>query len=73
LVTLNNGKTISGILKGETPSDLTLMTAEGKIIKVSKNEIDEKTTGKSAMPADIYKQLSPHELRDLVEYLANLK
>lgn len=73
LVTLNNGKTISGILKVETPSDLTLMTAEGKIIKVSKNEIDEKTTGKSAMPADIYKQLSPHELRDLVEYLANLK
>jgi hypothetical protein len=40
---------------------------------VAKKDIEERQAGKSAMPDDTVKHLSPRELRDLVEYLAGLK
>ncbi len=73
ILILTNGKTITGILKHDNPNDLVLMDADGKLIIVKKSDIEEKKTGKSAMPADLYKQLTKYELRDLVEYLATLK
>jgi quinoprotein glucose dehydrogenase len=73
LLVLSNGKTVTGILKQDKPNELILMDFEGKLIIVKKTDIDEKKAGKSAMPADLYKQLSRYELRDLVEYLASLK
>jgi quinoprotein glucose dehydrogenase len=73
LLVLSNGKTVTGILKQDKPNELVLMDFEGKLIIVKKTDIDEKKAGKSAMPADLYKQLSRYELRDLVEYLASLK
>ena len=73
LLVLSNGKTVTGILKQDKPNELVLMDFEGKLITVKKTDIDEKKAGKSAMPADLYKQLSRYELRDLVEYLASLK
>jgi len=73
IMVLTNGKTITGILKQDKPNEIVLMDFEGKLITVKKTDIEEKKTGKSAMPADLYKQLSRQELRDLVEYLASLK
>ena len=49
------------------------MTAEGKLLTVPKERIDEREPGKSAMPEDSIKHLSKPELRDLVEFLAGLK
>jgi quinoprotein glucose dehydrogenase len=49
------------------------MTAEGNLVVVPKSQIDERQTGKSAMPEDVAKQLSKSDLRDLVEFLASLK
>ena len=49
------------------------MTAEGKLISLAKEEIDQRRPAKSAMPDDLTKHLSKFEVRDLVEYLANLK
>jgi quinoprotein glucose dehydrogenase len=49
------------------------MTAEGQLLIVPKEEIDERETGKSAMPDDLTKYLSRLEMRDLVEFLASLK
>jgi hypothetical protein len=46
---------------------------EGKFVRVEKETIEERRKGNSAMPADIIKQLSQVELRDLVAYLASLK
>jgi quinoprotein glucose dehydrogenase len=64
---------VTGIVKAETAKELQLMTAEGKLVTVPRDKIDERQTGKSAMPEDVIKSLSKTELRDLVEFLAGLK
>ena len=67
------GKVYSGIVKEEKGNQLQLMTAKGEVIVLDLVEIDERATGKSAMPQDLVKQLSKSDLRDLVEYMASLK
>lgn len=64
------GKTYSGIVNFEDEKTLRLMTAEGEMVTIDKEQIEERTTGKSAMPADLIKHLSPFDVRDLVEFLA---
>jgi quinoprotein glucose dehydrogenase len=59
--------------KGEDAQELRLMTAEAKALTIPKDQIEERTRGKSAMPEDVLKHLSRSELRDLVEFLASLK
>jgi quinoprotein glucose dehydrogenase len=73
VLTLTNGKVVSGIVKGEDAKEVKLMTAEGQLVTVPKAKIDERARGKSAMPDDVTKHLSRRELRDLVEFLATLK
>jgi len=73
VLTLKNGKSRTGVLKSEDAREVRLMTAEGQLLIVSKNDIDERQTGKSAMPEDLLKNLSRGEIRDLVEFLAELK
>lgn len=73
ILTLNNGKTITGVLRQETPTELQLITPEGQQLKIARADIEERTQGKSAMPDDLIKHLSKQEMRDLVEYLASLK
>jgi quinoprotein glucose dehydrogenase len=70
---LKNGKSVVGVLKTEDAKEVRLMTAEGNLVVVPKSQIDERQTGKSAMPDDVAKQLSKSDLRDLVEFLASLK
>ncbi len=73
VLTLTNGKSVTGVLKSEDAREVRLMTAEGQLLVVAKNKIDERATGKSAMPEDLTKQLTRREIRDLVEFLAGLK
>jgi quinoprotein glucose dehydrogenase len=73
VLTLKNGKSQTGVLKSEDAREVRLMTADGQLIAVLKNQIDERETGKSAMPEDLTKHLSRIEIRDLVEFLAGLK
>jgi quinoprotein glucose dehydrogenase len=49
------------------------MTAEGNLIAIDKQNIEARKPGKSAMPEDLTKHLTPFELRDLVEFLAAQK
>jgi quinoprotein glucose dehydrogenase len=65
-----DGKTSSGIVNFEDETTLRLLTADGEMVTIDKEQIEERTTGKSAMPADLIKQLSPFDVRDLVEFLA---
>ena len=67
-----DGKTMSGILKSEDDTNLTLMDAQGALIKIPKDKIDERRKGQSSMPVDLLKYLNKRELRDLVAYLATL-
>jgi len=69
---LSSGKTLAGVLKQETPKELTLLTPDEKTITVPVSEIEGRTPPKSAMPA-MDKALTLRELRDLVEYLSTLK
>jgi quinoprotein glucose dehydrogenase len=73
ILTLTNGKVVSGIVKSEDAREVKLMTAEGQLLTVPRVKIDERARGKSAMPEDVVKHLSRRDLRDLVEFLANLK
>jgi len=68
----DEGKTVSGILKSENDSELTLMDAQGALIKINKESIDERKKGLSSMPADLLNYLNKRELRDLVAYMATL-
>jgi quinoprotein glucose dehydrogenase len=73
VLALDDGRQIGGILKSEDPKQLTLMTPEGKLVRIEKSRIDKRTTGNSAMPQDIAKPLSKSDLRDVVEFLAGRK
>jgi quinoprotein glucose dehydrogenase len=73
LVSTDDGRILAGVLKSEDERELRLMTPEGKLVVVAKDEIDERSRGQSAMPDKIIGSLSKSELRDLIEFLANLK
>ncbi len=68
-----NGKAHSGIIKEETEELVKLMTPKGAVITIAKDDIDDRAKGLSGMPADIAKNLTRREIRDLVEYLSTLK
>jgi quinoprotein glucose dehydrogenase len=72
VLVLTDGQTKSGILKSEDAKEVRLMTPEGRLIAVPKDQIDERQRGPSAMPADLVQKMSRAELRDLVEFLASL-
>lgn len=73
VLALLDGKVVVGIIRNETDDTLEVMDAKGTVIRVPKDEIDERATGKSAMPEEIVKQLSKDDLRDLVEFLFQQK
>ena len=68
-----DGNTISGIVQKETDKFVRLIDADGKIIKILQDDIEGRRKGQSAMPQDLIKGLTPSDMRDLVEFLANQK
>jgi quinoprotein glucose dehydrogenase len=73
ILTLADGRTVSGVLKSDDKKQIKLVTPENKEIVVPVDEVESRRSGPSAMPDDLYKKLSRRELRDLVEFLASLK
>ena len=73
VVAKTDGQVVAGVFKSEDDKTLKLMTAEAKLLEIPKTDIEERTRGASAMPEDLYKKLTPAELRDLVEFLAKQK
>jgi quinoprotein glucose dehydrogenase len=73
ILVLADGRTVSGILKSEDKKEIKLVTPENKEITVPVDDVEARRRGASAMPDDLHKKLSRRELRDLVEFLANLK
>lgn len=70
VVALADGRVVAGVLKRETDAELELVTPELLTVRVLKDEIDERTTGKSGMPEQTVSFLSKADVRDLVEFLA---
>jgi len=72
VLVLTDGQTKTGILKSEDAKEVRLMTAEGHS-SPSQGPDRRASPGLSAMPADLVDKMSRSELRDLVEFLANLR
>ena len=70
IAVMDSGKVYAGTKTSDNGETLNLMLADGTVISLEKDEIDELAKGQSAMPADLIKHLSLADLRDLVEYLA---
>lgn len=62
----------TGVVREETEDSLTLVDAEGRVRKFDKDDIEARNPAKSGMPADLVKNLTKEELRDLIEYLSTM-
>jgi mono/diheme cytochrome c family protein len=71
-LTLKDGQKVNGILEEETDKELTLRTNEAEPLEIPVGRIEKRENMPSAMPA-MGRLISKRELRDLIEYLANLK
>ena len=71
---LNDGNTVTGIKTSETPTSITLKTADAIQRVFEKKDVDElKKQNISLMPADLQKTMTTQDLVDVVEYLTTLK
>jgi putative membrane-bound dehydrogenase-like protein len=69
LIEMKDGRVINGILRGETPAALTVVTAN-ETLTLSRQDIASMTpTDKSMMPDDQLKPMKDHEVRALIAYL----
>jgi quinoprotein glucose dehydrogenase len=63
----------SGRIEAETPTEVSLILADGSRKKIARKDIQAQKVGLSPMPEDLVKKLSRRDIRDLVEFLAGLK
>jgi len=68
-----DGDRLIGVIKEETKKAVTIVTPQNKRVTVLVSDIVERRKSKSAMPEDIFKDLTSRQVRDLVAYLASLK
>lgn len=73
ILTLVDGRLVTGVVKEDTKKQIRLVTAENKELVIPADDIESRRTGPSAMPDDLHKKLSRRELRDLVEFLVSLR
>lgn len=66
------GQVYSGIVKKENSDQVVIQNADGDLVTLQKEDIDEMQAGLSGMPAGLAQQLSKRQLRDLVAYLGTL-
>lgn len=71
---LKNGDEASGLLASETEDEVTIKAGGGISLRYRKSEIARREKLKtSAMPTGLQEAMTPQDLVDLVEFLANLK
>ncbi len=74
LVATDDGRVLAGLVREESASELVLADAEAQIVRVVKDQIEERRLGQvSIMPEGLVDSLSPQEFADLVAYLMSLK
>ncbi len=70
VVFLKEGAPLEGVVFEESASELKLRDKDDKVHVVAREDIESTKTGLSPMPADLTKNLSREELRDLIEFLS---
>ena len=74
LVQLTDGRTLSGMIAGETATSLMLIRADNLTDTILRIDIQRlKSTGQSLMPEGLEKQIDPQKLADLLEYLKSVE
>jgi putative membrane-bound dehydrogenase-like protein len=70
VVVTKDGKTLTGLLTGETPTSVTLKQALGKEETILRADIEELVSGKlSLMPQGLEKTMTRQEIADVISYL----
>jgi len=72
MLVIDDGRVAAGSVQEETPTELVLREGDGKLLRFSKDSIEERRTGQSPMPS-MRESLSPYEIRDLISFLQTLK
>lgn len=67
------GQVFTGVVASENDDFVELIQNDGSQQRILVDEIVGRRKGNSSMPADLIKQLSARELRDLVAYLSSLQ
>jgi putative membrane-bound dehydrogenase-like protein len=74
LIATKDGKTINGLIRKETPEEITLATGVNQEVRIAREDIEAmKASSVSIMPAGLDQQLTPQELADLVAFLRACK
>ncbi len=71
-LTLKDGQEVTGLLVEESKDEIILRTSDAEPLEVAISRIEKRENLPSAMPA-MGRLISKRELRDLIEFLANLK
>lgn len=71
-LTLKDGSEVFGKLDKETDKELTLITSDAEPLKIAVDRIDKRKNIPSSMPV-MTDKMTKREMRDVVEFLANLK
>ncbi len=70
---LNSGVSYAGLLKAETADTLQILSPEDGLMTLKKSDIKTRVRGLSGMLNNMRDVMSKREIRDLVEYLVQLK
>jgi putative heme-binding domain-containing protein len=74
VVTLKDGRVLTGLIAAETASSITLRRAEKAEDTLLRTQIDDiQATAKSLMPEGLEMQLDPREVFDVIAYLLQVK
>jgi putative membrane-bound dehydrogenase-like protein len=74
IAVLNDGRTLTGIVAGETATGITLKRADNATDVVQRADLEElRSTRQSIMPEGLEKQLTPQDMADVIAYLMNVK
>ncbi len=71
VVRAKGGRLVVGLILKETESAVTLRTVNEEVVVAKKEIIESSLSDLSLMPEDLFGQLKPEEVRDLVAYLAS--
>lgn len=67
---LNDGRSLSGMLKNESTNSVTLIGTDGKPQELLRSDLDELlATGRSFMPEGLERDLSPQDLADVIAFV----
>ncbi|MBL66962.1 MAG: hypothetical protein CMO74_00700 [Verrucomicrobiales bacterium] len=73
MLDLKEGGNVAGIVKDDASDSISLIGADGMILKVAKTNIASRKRGVSSMPPGLHLTIPRRDLRDLVEFLSSLK